>query len=325
MQSRSRRIGILVFDAVQALDVTGPADAFAAAERGAYEVVLVGTGRGRLRSESGIRLQADCTLATRLEFDTVIVPGGRGLRANIKLQACVGAWVRARAPRTRRIASVCTGAFGVARSGLLDGRRVTTHWNYAAELARAFPRLRVEANAILLRDGRFYSSAGVTASIDLALALISEDFGPAAAVHAARQLVVYMQRSGGQEQYSAPLRAQAQAPDRLGEAAAWAASHLREPLAVEALAARAHLSPRQFSRAFRRAFQTTPAAYVQRLRLDESRRLLGERGSRVEAVASAVGYASADVFRRAFERQFGLPPSAFRGRFQVQPFGGKHL
>jgi transcriptional regulator GlxA family with amidase domain len=218
----------------------------------------------------------------------------------------------------RRIAAVCTGVYGVARSGVLDGRRVTTHWRFATDLATHFPRLKIDANALYLKDGSFYSSAGITAGIDLWLALIEEDYGSRIALDVAREMVVYLKRSGGQEQYSEPLRFQSRAQDRLANVAVWITNHLGEDLSLERLAEKVNVCVRHFNRLFKDSFGTTPADLVEKLRLGEARRLLGEPGSRIEAVALAVGFASADSFRRAFERCFGLAPAAYRGRFQIK-------
>jgi transcriptional regulator GlxA family with amidase domain len=223
--------------------------------------------------------------------------------------------IAARAGEVRRLVSICTGLYGLAQSGLADGRRVTTHWKFAADVAARFPALRLEPDAIFIKDGPIYSSAGITAAIDMALALIEEDFGPALALAAARDLVVYLKRSGGQQQYSEPLRFQARAGDRFAELAAYMVQHLDDDLGVEALAARAGLSPRQFNRAFKAAFETTPAQHVERLRLDAAREHLIASNASIDQVAWTVGFRSDDAFRRAFDRRFGLSPSDYRRRF----------
>jgi transcriptional regulator GlxA family with amidase domain len=326
-----RRIGIIAYDGVQALDIVGPADAFAAAMVpenhrkmvSGYQVAIIGLGPKPITSESGVVFQPEFTVRDSLPLDTLIVPGGKALRLNPQTQLKVAQWVRQKAKRTRRITAVCTGVYGIAAAGLLDGRRVTTHWRFAGDLSRRFPKLKVDANALYLRDGPFYSSAGITAGIDLSLALIEEDFGPGVALNVARELVVYLKRSGGQEQYSAPLQFQSQAQDRLADVAAWIINHLDEDLAVERLAEKANVCPRHFSRLFRDSFGSSPADFVEKLRLGEARQLLGERGGRIESVAAAVGFASADSFRRAFERRFGLTPTVYRGRFQTKAPSGR--
>jgi transcriptional regulator GlxA family with amidase domain len=319
-----RRIGFLGFDGVTALDLVGPAEVFStavAAEPATgkgtlYEVMIIGVTGRPFTSNSGIVFKPARTLETAPALDTVIVPGGEGLREP-RTNARVTEWIRSRAGRIRRVASVCTGIYGVAPSGLLDGRRVTTHWKFTADLARKFPRLRVEPNALYVKDGPFYTSAGVTSGIDLSLALVEEDFGPQVALAAARVLVVYLKRAGGQEQYSEPLRFQTKSSDRFSELAAWMAGHLHQDLSVEALASRACVCSRHFSRRFKDAFGSTPAAFVEDLRLNESRRLLSSNTGTIESVAETVGFRSADSFRRAFERRFGITPTGYRGRFSL--------
>jgi transcriptional regulator GlxA family with amidase domain len=321
---RRKRIGFFVFDGITALDLVGPAEAFAvatapvpapgAASQPAYEVLTLGLSRRTCVSESGVALVPSCTLEDAPALDTLIIPGGSGLRrprANLK----VTRWLQQRTPGIRRVASVCTGIYGLAPSGLLDGLRVTTHWRFAADVAARFPELRVVPDELFIKCGRFYSAAGVTAGIDLALALIEEDLGASAALGAARELVVYLKREGGQTQFSEPLQFQSSARDRLGDLTATIAAHLRQDLRVEALARKSALSPRQLTRRCRENFGCSPAALVRRLRLDEARRRLHFPRSNVEVVAASVGFKSADAFRRAFEQQFGVNPSTYRSRF----------
>ena len=323
-----RKIGIVTFPGVQGLDIVGPADAFASAHLSPgwaplYEVVIVGLSTKPVVSQSGVVFQAHCSLRNSPRLDTLIVPGGRGIRTQPEVQARIAQWVQDQAKRTRRIAAVCTGVYGVAATGLLDGRTVTTHWRFAQDFAARFPKVRIQANSLYTKDGAFYSSAGITAGIDLSLALIEEDFGPRVALEVARELVVYLKRSGGQEQYSAPLRFQSEAQDRLANVAAWIANNLTEDLKLEHLAAKANVCPRHFTRLFRKSFGCTPADFIENLRLGEARRLLGERGSSVEQVGAAVGFSSTDVFRRAFERRLGLTPTQYRGRFKANGNGAR--
>jgi transcriptional regulator GlxA family with amidase domain len=247
-------------------------------------------------------------------LDTLIIPGGIGLREP-NVNRLVSAFVKAQAGQTRRIVSICTGIYGLAATGLLAGRKVTTHWRHAHDVAVRFPDLRVHDNAIFLKDGPFYTSAGATAGIDLSLSLIEEDHGPRVALAVARELVVYLKRSGGQEQYSEPLQFQTESVSRLSELTTWILSHLNEDLSVETLAAKACLCPRHFSRRFKIEFGATPADFVDRLRLDEARRRLSTGDNSVENVGTSVGFKSADAFRRAFERRLGVNPSDYRHRF----------
>ncbi len=317
-----RNIGILGFDDITALDIAGPADVFATACELAkgekpYRVIVIGVTGGTFTSDAGLVLSPERTLRTAPALDTLIIPGGSGLREP-RTNALFCSWLKRRAPRIRRVVSVCTGIYGLAPTGLLDGRRVTTHWNFAADVARRFPRLRVEPDSIYIKDGPFYTAAGVTAGIDLSLALVQEDLGPQAALAVARMLVVYMKRPGGQEQFSEPLRFQTRSSDRFSELAAWMAGHLADDLSVDALARRAGVCTRHFSRRFGRAFGSTPAAFVEGLRLNEARRLLSSEDASIEGVAEAAGFASADSFRRAFERRFGITPTGYRGRFSLR-------
>jgi transcriptional regulator GlxA family with amidase domain len=327
----TRRIGFLAFDGMQALDLFGPADAFGSdafindpdnefAKEPPYQVVIIGLGRRDIRSSVGAVIRAESVAnpasASRLKLDTLIVPGGAGLRHN-DAAARATEWILAAAPHVRRIASVCTGIYGLAPTGLLDGRRVTTHWSAVADVAVRYPRLILERDDIFVKDGRFYTSAGVTAGIDLALALIEEDLGNEWALTVARELVVYLKRTGGQQQFSEPLRFQTEGGDRLGDLALWIARHLGDDLPVERLAARCCLSPRQFARAFRHKFGLPPGAFVEELRLAEASRRLAARHVPIGRIARSVGYASDDVFRRAFERRFGVSPTTYRRGFNT--------
>src|SRR5215510_14925830 len=321
-----KRIGLLGFDGVQALDLTGPAEAFAAATveddgdgpQRCYEVVVIGlTNKTFVSADCGLIYKPHKTILTAPPLDTLVIAGGPGLREP-ETNTKVAAWVKSRASNIRRIATVCTGTYGLAATGLLDGRKVTTHWRYARDLAARFPKVQVDANALYLKDGNFYTSAGLTAGIDLSLALIEEDFGSRVALAVARELVVYLKRPGGQEQYSEPLKFQTSSTDALAELVGWVNGHLHHDLSVEALSAKACLSPRQFSRRFKSGFGTTPAAFVESLRLDEARRRLIMPNQNIESVAASVSFKSADVFRRAFERRYGITPSSYRRRFDTR-------
>lgn len=322
---RTRRIGFIGFPQFNALDLAGPLEVFSAAaelereragprRRAIYETVVLGPDGAPCRAESALTVLPDRPLADAPPLDTVIVPGGRGVRdpATLRLLAL---WLRRLGPRLRRIASVCTGAYALAEAGLLDGCTVTTHWRHADALAARYPQLTIDPDAIFLRSGRIYTSAGISAGIDLALALVAEDHGPALALAVARELVVHVKRDGGQRQYSAPLAFQTQAGDRLGELAAWTLRHLGEDLSVERLAQRCNLSRRQLSRRFHETFGVAPAQYVERLRVDEARQRLSESRAPIERIAAALGFRSTDVFRRAFERQVGVAPAHYRARF----------
>ena len=322
---KSLRVGLIGYDGVQALDIIGPSDAFTIADietdngqrRPCYEVIIVGITNKPFRAESGVSFQPHTTLGNAPALDTLIIPGGRGARIG-QSSSLIAKWISSRAKRIRRIASVCTGVYALAPTGLLDGRRVTTHWRFANDVARRFPKLNVDHDALFLKDGPFYTAGGITASVDLALALIEEDCGPRVALAVARELVVFLKRSGGQKQYSEPLKFQINSTDHFADLASWMVEHMRGDLSLAALAKRVCLSPRHFVRRFKQAFGGTPAAFVENLRLDEARRRLSERTQTIESVASSVGFQSDDVFRRAFQRRFGVKPSSYRSRFDAR-------
>ncbi len=319
---KTLQIGLPIFEGVNGLDVMGPIEAFSSARvpgRGdtedcPYAITLIGTHLRAVTTESGALLMPHCQMDEAPAFDTLIIPGGPGLREP-SINRSWAHWLRERAPRTRRIASICTGIYGLAASGLIDGLRVTTHWRWAAAVSERFPALMVDPSALFIRQGKFYTGGGITAGIDLALALIEEDFGPATALGIAREMNVYLKRSGGQDQYSEPLKFQTRGADRFADLVAWIASNLHAELSVETLAARACLSTRQFSRRFSATYGCTPAEFVERLRLDEARqRLLGSTDT-IDRVADSLGFGSADVFRRRFAARFGVAPRDYREHF----------
>lgn len=327
MKTATKRIGLLGFEGANAQDLVGPAEVFSTASAlhvpagrasPAYEVLLLSLGPRGFRSESGIALMAHACCDDAPPLDTLVVAGGPGLRVPA-VTAAAARWIRSREAGTRRLASVCTGAFGLAATGLLDGRRVTTHWRWAKELARRHPAIQVDARSLYLRDGRFYTGGGITAGIDLALALVEEDLGPAIALATARELLVYLKRPGDQEQYSEPLRNQEHAPDRLADLLAWIDGHPAANLDSSALAQRARISVRQLSRCFRDPLGCTPAEYVGRSRLAMACRLLVDERRAMGSIAHLSGYASANGFRRAFERHYGLSPAQYRERFARSP------
>lgn len=320
----SRRVVFVAFDELTALDLTGPLEVFAVANALAldtwprrappYVLVLASLDGRAIRAESGIRIQPEVALAGLSAIDTLVVPGGRGLREPDTL-AAVSAWLRRRNRHIRRIASVCTGVYALAEAGLLDGLRATTHWRHADAFAQRYPRINVDSEAIHIQQDKVFTSAGISAGIDLALALVEQDLGADRALAVARELVMYLRRPGGQRQYSDRLSLTVDAPHRLAGLVAWLPAHLHEALPVERLAYEGSLSTRQLTRLFRSTFRLSPAAYVERLRVDEASQLLLGSQLRVEQVARRVGFHSADVFRRAFERQFSLSPQQYRQRF----------
>ena len=303
-----------------ALDLVGVIDAFSLASQlggtsgDLYATLVVGFSDKPFTSECGLRMLPDTTLADCPALDTIVIPGGAGLRRP-EVAEELGAWLRGQEKSVRRLVSVCTGAYGLAASGLLDGRRATTHWRHAAHAAQSFPKVAFEPDAIFIKDGPCYTSGGMTAGIDLALALIEEDYGPSLALATARMMVVYMKRSGGQLQYSEPLQSQTRGGDRFSDLIATMLGDLSAEWSVETMAGRAGLSARQFSRRFKAAFGASPAVHLEILRLDEGRLRLASSQDGVARIAHAIGFHSDDAFRRAFERRFGVTPTAYRSRF----------
>ncbi len=317
-----RQVLIVLFGGVQSLDVTGPLEVFTSAARHdpsgdgapAYRVTTGSLGGGPVMSSSGLGLVpgGDLRQFSAGRIDTLVVPGGEGTRAP---SAELIGWLRSAAPRARRVASVCTGAFLLAEAGLLTGKRATTHWGYAESLARQFPDVDVDPDPIFIRDGAIATSAGVTAGLDLSLALVEEDLGHDAALAVARGLVMYLRRPGRQAQFSAHLRARTAQRSPLREVQQWICENPAADLSVEKLAARAGLSPRQFSRVFSAETGMSPGRHVAAIRLEAARRLLEDPGRGVQQVARACGYGTAEAMRRAFVQSLGVPPASYRDRF----------
>ncbi|MFD9815876.1 GlxA family transcriptional regulator [Streptomyces sp. NPDC059080] len=309
------RVALVVFDGVTLLDVSGPSEVLHQAGRFGYpyELVLVSPGGGPVTTAAGPALTGTVTADAAGPVDTVLVAGGDRLAERPPDDALLAA-VRTLAPGAARIASVCTGAFVLAALGLLDGRRATTHWRHAATLARRHPRVRVEPDALHLRDGRYVTSAGISAGIDLTLALVEDDHGADAARDIAREMVVFLHRPGGQSQFSTALDTP---PARGGLLRPVLESVLADPAAdhsLPALAATAAVSPRHLTRRFRAELGTTPARWVERVRLDRARQLLLD-GHSVTAAARHSGLGTDESLRRAFARHLGTTPTHYRQRF----------
>jgi transcriptional regulator GlxA family with amidase domain len=315
--SEPRRVVIVVFEGVQPLDAVGPAEVFRTAsliDPPGYDVEIVSNAAGSVRSTT-VGVAVDRTLERcRGPIDTLLVAGGPGVLA-AEQDARLVSWLGKAAKRTRRVCSVCTGAFLLARAGLLDGRRATTHWASCARLAEAHPAVAVEPDQIYVRDGDLYTSAGVTAGMDLALALVEEDLGRRTALEVARWLVVFVKRPGGQSQFSAQLAAQAADREPLRELQECIAGNLDQDLSVPALAERAHMSERNFARAFRRELGLTPGAYVEIARVEAARIALESGATPVEVVARSAGFGTVETMRRAFHRRLGVGPADYRARF----------
>jgi transcriptional regulator GlxA family with amidase domain len=318
------RVAMLAFPDVQVLDVMGPLEVFSRTARWlrdeglrrdlVYTVEIVGLERGAFRTSSGLRLYADRAIAeVGRGVDTLLIAGGIGVR-RYRGNAALLRWIRRQAGLVRRLASVCTGAFFLAEAGLLAGRRATTHWHSCDEFARAFPDIEVEPDTIFVRDGSLYTSAGVTAGMDLALALVEEDFGRGVALAAARELVMFLKRPGGQAQFSAQLSVQLAEHEPLRDLQAWIVEHPDAGLTVEALAARVAMSPRNFSRVFAREAGATPARFVEQVRVEAARRLLEESNASTDEIATRCGFGTAETMRRAFLRTLRTSPREYRNR-----------
>lgn len=319
--TKPRRIVILAFPGVQPLDVIGPSEVFAGADQlaggGAYSVEVVAREASPIAVRGGgySLLPKRTTASCRGPIDTLVVAGGMGVRdaeGDVELVR----WIRSAARRSRRVTSVCSGSFLLARAGLLQGRTVTTHWASTNELARLHPELTVDPNPIFVRDGDIWTSAGVTSGMDLSLALVEEDLGREIAIEVARWLVLFLQRPGGQAQFSSHLTTQVAERAPLRELQRWIADNLDADLRVEALAERAAMSPRNFARFFRREVGMTPAAYVEELRVERARQLLEDSGEAIDLISARCGFGTPETMRRAFGRRVGAAPAQYRARFR---------
>jgi transcriptional regulator GlxA family with amidase domain len=316
----ARPVGIVVPPDAQLLDVAGPLDSFLEANRQSgkalYDVRLIAMDAPRTVRVWGMSLLADGSIYDADQpIDTLLVAGTPNY-AQAYASVDLHAWLRRRAPHTRRFGSVCTGAFFLGGAGLLDGLRATTHWEHAAELAARFPAAQVVPDQIHVQDGSLYTSAGVTAGIDLALKLIEDDHGRELALSVARRLVVFLKRPGGQSQFSAHLAAQIATEGRIQSVQNWILDHLSLDLTLNVLAARAAMSVRNFTRVFQSETGLTPAAFVEMARVDAARRLLEDTEAPLQRVATRCGFAGPDTMRRAFLRQIGTGPSDYRERFR---------
>jgi transcriptional regulator GlxA family with amidase domain len=305
-------IGVLVFPDFQLLDAAGPISAFDIAARfanSAPAIKVLAVTPGPVRSSSGVEISAR-GLKPSGAITTLIVAGGEGVRSAATCEKTL-AFVRSIAGRGIRVASVCSGAYILAEAGLLDGRRATTHWQRTRHFVSAYPKVKLEADRIFVRDGNIWSSAGITAGIDLALAMVAEDFGDEIAQKTARQLVLYHRRSGGQSQFSSLLELKA-SNGRFGPLLAWAREHLDAPLTVEDLAEQAGMSSRHFTRAFIAETGATPSKAVERLRIEVARQRVQSTSEAIERVAETTGFRDPERMRRAFIRAFGQPPQSLR-------------
>jgi transcriptional regulator GlxA family with amidase domain len=310
-----RSVLVVVFDDVQSLDVTGPMEVFTGAGRHSgdpYKIRTASLDGAPVRTSSGLTLVPDYALAEAEAPHTLLVPGGNGTRHPVPRLIN---WLREHGHQAERIVSVCSGALLLAEAGLLDGHRATTHWSVCDHLARTYPTVDVDPDPIFVRDGKLATSAGVTAGIDLALALVEEDHGRDTALTVARHLVVFLRRPGNQAQFSAQLAVQTARREPLREVQQWITEHPDGDLSVENLAERASLSPRHFARVFQLETGTTPGRYVERIRLEHARRLLEDTANGVGQISRACGYGTSEAMRRAFVKALGTSPAEYRRRF----------
>ncbi|MFE1452346.1 GlxA family transcriptional regulator [Streptomyces olivaceoviridis] len=316
----------MLFDGVDLLDVTGPPEVFALLRRETgqetgYEVVLAAAAMEPVTTAAGVRVLPDLTFAevSGRAIDTLLVPGSVEVDEERRVQAladpAVVAQVRTLAARSRRVASVCVGAHLLAAAGLLDGRRATTHWSTAGQLAAEHPAIQVDADPIFIRDGGVWTGAGITACLDLSLALVAEDFGEAVALRVARQLVMYLKRPGGQSQFSVPVEPVSSTP-RMADLRHFVAEHLTGPLTLADLARHAHVSERQLARIFKAELGMTPAAYIEAARVEAARNRLETTDDTLDRVATACGFGTADTLIRAFRRKLDTTPTEYRSRFR---------
>ena len=320
-QAEPRLIVMLVYPGVMAMDVFGPLEAFATANHTAgrplYQLEIAGMTKAPVATSLGIEITPTVALDDIAgPIDTLLVSGGFG-QAEASTDQRLLAWLRTNRLRARRFGSICTGAFVLAAAGLLDGKRATTHWVMAKELAQRYPQITVDADRIFVRDGNIYTSAGVTTGIDLALGLIEEDHGRTLSLRVARALVAYLKRPAGQSQFSNHLLAQFAASPPVRQAQEWALENLSADLSVKALAKHARMSERAFRRAFVEETGEAPRDFVERIRIDAARSLFEDAPLPVQVVAARCGFESADNLRRAFVRRLGVTPQDYRQRFRL--------
>ena len=319
------RVAMFAYPDIQMLDVMGPLEVFSRTSRwlkdngrrqdDAYSLEILGLKRGPFRASSGLRVYADRRFdEVGRGLDTLLIAGGRGTE-RYRAHAPILRWLRRQAGWVRRLASVCTGAFFLAEAGLLRGRRATTHWSFCSQLARRFPDVTVEPDTIFVQEGSIYTSAGVTAGMDLALAMVEEDHGREVALAVARELVLFLRRPGGQAQFSAQLAVQFAEHEPLRDLQAYILDHPAGDLTVETLARRVAMSPRNFARVFTREVGTTPARFVTSARVETARRLLEETSESLDTICAMSGLGTAESMRRAFLRIVGIPPGQYRARF----------
>ena len=322
---KTRRVVLLAHDQMNLLDLAGPLQALSTASKrfsgngpALYETIVASVDGGLVGTSAGLPITTvSLSSLDGIAIDTLIAPGG-SKDDEMHAPAALVAWIARRAPHVRRLCSVCTGAFLLAAAGRLDGRRVATHWEWVARLERLHPAILVDAGPIFIQDGPVWTSAGVSAGIDLTLALIEEDYGHRVAIETARQLVMFIKRSGGQLQFSVPLAAQSEATGKFADLHVWITAHLADDLGIERLAEQAGMTPRTFARVYADTHGRTPAKTVEAIRMEATCRALEETDLPLKTIAARAGYGNEQSLRRAFQRQLGVHPSQYRERFSAR-------
>lgn len=312
--SHPHKVAFLLYPGVAPFDVAGPAQAFGAAGRGVYEQAFLSVHGGEIESDAGLSFHSTAVRTFKGPIDTLVLPGGYGVARARKDPEVIAAVSRLEA-RTKRVVSICVGAFLSAEVGLLRGRRATTHWRACKALASEYPDIKVDPDAVYVRDGNVWSSAGLSAGVDLTLALIEQDRGRAAAMAVARELVVFLRRPGGQSQFSTVLAGQTSGGERFSDLFAWISANVGEDLRVQRLAEQARMSPRSFARHFQMQTGLTPAKAIEQIRIEAAKAMLERGGQAVPVVAATCGFGDEQRMRRAFTRQLGVTPAEWRDRF----------
>lgn len=317
------RIHLVIYPGFKAMEAVGPISVFSYANRHLaalgdprrYQIELIAPTAGAIASDTLISLHPQGTLPPRSALDTVLIAGSPDIEHAVRHETALVDWCRQRAGQARRFAALCSGSFFLAAAGLLDGRRATTHWSVAALLQRRFPKVQVDADAIFVQDGALWTSAGVTAAIDLSLAFVEQDFGRNLALAVARDMVIYLKRPGGQSQFSTLLDSQTHGPPEMRELQSWILAHLDKPLSIETLAERAGMSVRHFNRLFKHELGLPPAHYVAQARCERAATLLLDSDLPLKTIAFRCGFASDEQMRKVFVRHYGLTPRDYRARF----------
>lgn len=325
MSDQNRSVALVVYPGFKALEAIGVLAVLSYAGQhlcsgelnGGYEVTIMAPEPGAVCSDTLMSLEASTALPDNIPLDTVFIVGAQDIETVLTREAELVNWCRRRAFEAKRFTALCTGSFILAAAGLLDGRKAATHWNYADRLQTLFPEIDVDADAIFLQDGSLWTSAGVTAAIDLALAFVEQDFGRDIALRVARDMVMYLKRPGGQSQFSTMLTGQMSGSPGMRDIQTWLSMHFNQPMTLDNMAAQAKMSVRSFTRAFATELGVTPMAYLEGLRCDRAKALLLDTDLPMKNVAFRSGFSSDEQMRKVFRRRFSLSPRDYRARFKT--------